>query len=30
MALDVNALWLIAFLLVLARAMAWLLVVSPF
>ena len=30
MALDVNALWLIAFLLVLARAVAWLLVVSPF
>lgn len=30
MPIDVNALWLIAFLLVLARAVAWLAVVSPF
>lgn len=30
MTLDVNALWLIAFLLVLARAVAWLTVVQPF
>lgn len=30
MTLDVNALWLIAFLLVLARAVAWLMVVQPF
>ena len=30
MTLDVNELWLIAFLLVLARALAWMMVVTPF
>ncbi len=30
MALDVHALWLIAFLLALARALGWLMVVQPF
>ena len=30
MTLDVHALWLIAFLLALARALGWLMVVQPF
>ncbi len=30
MTIDVNALWLVAFFLVLARAVAWMAVVSPF